>query len=69
MDVIDLKRYEINTGIFSVFHPILMNKSSFDFLNNFIWNYREEISEIFYACCVKDYSLYKLVCKVINYCK
>ena len=36
VNIIGLKKYRVNTGIFSIFHTILMYKSLFNFLNNFI---------------------------------
>ena len=30
VDIIGLKKYQLNTEIFLIFHPILMNKGSFD---------------------------------------
>ena len=47
VEIIGLKKYRVNTGIFSVFHTILMYKSLFDFFNNFLSTYQGEIALIF----------------------
>ena len=47
VDIIGLKKYRINTGMFSYFYPILMYIVLLDSLNNFISNCQEEISKIF----------------------
>ena len=47
IDIISWKKYRVNTGIFFVFHAILMYTGSIYSSNNFLCTCHEEISELF----------------------